>query len=209
MSISTYDGLKTAIAAWTNRTDLTDTRLSEFVALAEVRIARRLRVRGVEERSVTALVSGQEYYSLPSDFLEARNVQINSNPLKSLKYLTPQQMDFRYPYDSTGAPRNYTIIGEEMQLKPIPSSTNNLEIAYFKKLDALGDSNTTNWLTVNAPDMLLYASLIEAETYLVNPEKAATYAAMLDVSIEEWNFQEQKGRYSGHPLASETDTGAP
>ena len=41
MTISTYAELKTAITNWTDRQDLTDARLSEFIALAEARIARK------------------------------------------------------------------------------------------------------------------------------------------------------------------------
>ena len=100
MSISTYAELKTAVANWLDRSDLTD-RVPEFITLAEARIGRKLRVRGVEERATTPLVGSQEYYALPSDFLEARNVQINSNPVQVLTYRTPQQLDKEYP-SSTG-----------------------------------------------------------------------------------------------------------
>ncbi len=199
MAISTYSELKTAVENWLDRTDLTS-RIPEFITLAEARIGRRLRSRGVEDRSTTAMVSGQEYYSLPTDFLEARNVQINTNPVNVLKYRSPQQMDREYPSTSTGVPKVFTIIGEEIQLKPIPNSTDTLEIAYFKRLSALSDSNTTNWLTTNAPDLLLYGSLIEAEAYLVDDPRIAIWKAAFDESIIEWNRQDDKGRHSGSVL---------
>jgi hypothetical protein len=167
-------------------------------------------VRGVETRDTSiTTVAGTQYYTLPTDFLEARNVQLNTNPVRVLKYLTPQQMDKRWASGDAGNTINFTIIGEEIQLGPTPSDAQTLEIAYFKRLAALTDSNTTNWLTSNAPDMLLYASLIEAETYLVNPEKAAMYAAMLDVSMQEWEVQEAKGRHSGSALQITNSTGNP
>ena len=209
MAISTYAELKAAITNWVDRDDLADARLSEFIVLAEARIARKLRVRGVEERSTTPMISGQEYYSLPTDFLEARNVQINSNPVNVLTYLTPEQLDVKYPSTTVGTPKNFTIIGEEIQLKPIPSSTTNLEIAYFQRLAALTDSNTTNWLTSNAPDLLLYGSLIEAELYLVNEEKASSWAKVFDVAMSEWTVQDGKGRHSGSALTMQGATGNP
>jgi len=199
MAIDTYATLKTAIANWLDRTDLAD-RIPEFIALAEARIGRRLRVRGVEERSTTSLVSGQEYYSLPSDFLECRNVQINTNPLKRLSYRTPQQMDFEYPSTSTGTPKVFTIIGLEIQLKPIPDSTDTIEIAYYKKLTALSDSSTTNWLTANAPDLLLYGSLIEAEAYLINDPRIVIWKSAYDLAMNEWNMTDDKARHSGSTL---------
>ena len=57
MSISTYSELKTAVENWLDRADLTE-RVPEFISLGEARIARRLRVRGIEQRSTTPLVSG-------------------------------------------------------------------------------------------------------------------------------------------------------
>jgi len=199
MSISTYAELQTAVINWLDRTDLS-TRVPEFIALAEARISRRLRVRGIEDRTTTPLVSGQEYYSLPSDFLEARNVQINTNPLRVLEYRTPQQLDIEYPYSTTGIPKNFTIIGDEIQLKPVPNSADNLELAYFAKLAALSDINTTNWLTTNAPDLLLYGSLIEAEAFLVDDPRILVWKASFDESIREWHKQEHKARYSGSSL---------
>jgi hypothetical protein len=196
MAISTYAELQTAIANWLDRTDLTD-RIPEFITLAESRIRRKLRVRGIEDRATTPLVSGQEYYSLPSDFLEARNVQIDTNPLTRLTYRTPQQMDKEYPYSTTGTPAVYTIIGDEIQLKPVPSSTNNLQISYFAKLDNLSGTNTTNWLTANAPDLLLYGGLMEAELYLVNDERYQHWKVLFEQALFEFNIESKNGRYSG------------
>lgn len=209
MSISNYTELKTAVDNWLDRTDLTD-RVPEFIALGEARIYRNLRVRGMEARDTsTTIVGGTQYYTLPTDFIEARNVQINTNPVRVLKYLTPEQMDVEYPYTYTGQPIAYTIIGEEIQLGPVPAQGGTLEIAYYKRLAALSDSNLTNWLTSNAPDLLLYGSLIEAEAFLVNDPRVPLWKAAFDEAIAEWNRQEMSGRHSGSHLSMRTDTGNP
>jgi len=209
MAISSISELRTAVTNWLERDDISSDRVNEFIALAEARIGRRLRVRGVEDRATTALVVSQEYYSLPSDFLEARNVQINTNPVTRLKYLTPEQMDYQYSSTTVGPPKAFTIIGEEIQLKPIPNATDTMEISYYKKLAALTDSNTTNWLTTNAPDLLLYGALIEAETYLINDPRTALWKSAFDVSMNEWNTQDAKGRHSGSALRISSDSGNP
>ena len=200
MSISNYTELQTAVTNWLDRSDISSDRIKEFITLAEVRIGRRLRVRGIETRSTSPMVAGQEYYSLPSDFLEARRIKINTNPVNYLVYRTPEQLSKEYPSSTTGTPKVYTIIGTEFQLKPIPDSTDDLEIDYFAKLDALSGTNTTSWLTTNAPDLLLYGSLIEAEAYLVGDPRIPIWKAAFDESINEWNAQEMKGRYSGSHL---------
>lgn len=199
MSIANYSELQTAVSNWLDREDLSS-MIPDFISLAEARIARSLRSRGVEERATTVLVAGQEYYSLPTDFLEARRVKINSNPIRVLDYKTPTQITDMFPDSSGGVSRYYTIIGEEIQLKPSPNSTDTLEIAYFTKLPPLSDSNLTNWLTANAPDLLLYGSLIEAEAYLVNDPRIAIWRGAFEESINEWNLQDERARFSGHPL---------
>ena len=203
MAISTYSELQTAIENWLDRSDISD-RIPEFITLAEARIRRKLRVRGIEDRATTPLVSGQQYYSLPTDFLEARNVQISTTPIVHLKYRTPQQMDYEYPYDTTGTPEVFTIIGDEIQVKPVPGVTANLEIAYFAKLDPLSGSNTTNWLTANAPDLLLYGSLIEAESFLVNDPRVPMWKSLYDEAMAEWNIESKHGRYSGSHMEMRT-----
>jgi hypothetical protein len=201
MAIDSYSTLQTAVDNWLDRGDLS-ARVPEFISLAEARIARKLRVRAVEERSTTPLVAAQEYYSLPTDFLRARSVKINSNPVRVLQYKTPTQLSEVFPNSTVGDSCYYTIIGEEIQLKPSPNSTDTLEVAYFKKLPALSDSNTTNWLTANAPDLLLFGSLMEAEAYLVNDPRIGTWKGAFDTSMDEWNKQEERARFSGHALSS-------
>lgn len=206
MSITNYSELQTAIANWLDRDDLTD-RIPEFIRLAEARINRSLKVRGMEDRSTTPLVSGQAYYSLPTDFLYARNVQINTSPVTVLYYRTPQQLDVEYPSSNTGNPKVYTIIGDEMQLAPVPDSTDTLEIAYYAKPAQLTASNTTNWLTNNAPDLLLYGSLMEAEAYLVNDNRVPGWKDAFYLAVDEWNSLDKRGRHSGSVLVIRSDTG--
>lgn len=208
MSISNYSELKTAVENWLDRDDLTD-RVPEFIELAEVRIYRNLRIRSMEGRSYTNLVSGQEYYTLPTDFIQQRNVQINSNPVKVLVYRTPEQIDKEYPGTSKGTPEVFTIIGDEIQIKEIPSSTNQLEISYYKRLPNLSATNTTNWIMTNAPDLLLYGALIEAEAYLVDDPRIPIWKSAFDESATQVNMMESKGRFSGSHLEIRTGTGNP
>jgi len=209
MAISTYAELKSSIAAWLNRTDLTDI-IPDFITLAELRISKRLRSKGNMGRATTTLVVNQEYYTLPTDFIEARNIQMNtSDGVTLLKYRTPDQMDIEYSSSTPGTPEAHTIFGTEVQIRPIPDTANTLEIAYFKRLDALSDSNTTNWLTANAIDLLLYGSLIEAEPYLKDDTRMPMWKALFDEGLRALNEQEQRGRFSGSNLVARSDTQNP
>ena len=200
MSINSYATLQAAIGNWLDRSDLTS-RIPEFITLAEARIGRRLRVRGIESTDTTAL-TGATSYALPTDFLEARRFYIDCNPYQILSYRSPQQLETEFPSGYTyGSLGGYTIIGANIYIRSDYNATGNtLYTDYFAKLSALSDSSDTNWLTTNAPDLLLYGSLIEAEAYLVGDPRIPIWKAAFDEAIEEWNMLEMKARHSGSIL---------
>lgn len=196
MSISTYSELKTAIANWLHRADLT-AYVPDFIALAESRLNRELRLRSMEARATATLTDG--YIQLPTGYLEMRNLQINTDPVRFLEYRTPLQIDYEYPsQNSSGIPKVYTIVGDEIQIVPKPDSGYTVEMAYHKKFDALSDSATTNWLLTNAPDLYLFGSLIEAEPFLKNDKRVVLWEAKYRNAIDALQKQDDRGKWSGN-----------
>jgi len=203
MAISTYAELKTSIANWLDRSDLTS-RIPEFIAFAEANIATDVRVRQMEKR-VTASVS-TEYFDLPTDYLEMLDIQLNTDPIRRLKYHTTHQMDTFAPSATTGEPTRYTIIGTEVQVKPVPDATYTLEVAYISKFTAFSDDTDTNWLLTNHPQIYLYGALVAAEPFLDNTEKAQIWGALYNSAVENLNNQDKNARHPG-PLARRPDVG--
>ena len=66
MAIGTFDELKTAVANWLGRDDLTD-RIPEFIALAEGRMNRTIFARAQEVRATATLTAEDAYTALPTD----------------------------------------------------------------------------------------------------------------------------------------------
>ena len=89
MAISNYSELKTAIASWLDRTDLTDI-IPDFIALAETRHKRDFKIRRMETRVTANTIDGSEFYSLPDDYVAMRNIKLNTDPKTPLEFLTPQ-----------------------------------------------------------------------------------------------------------------------
>ena len=81
MSITNYSGLKASIANWLNRTDLTS-EIPDFIELAENRIFHDVRVP-TNEKTVLLTLSSDGYATIPSDFLEVKDVFFNYNPFRS------------------------------------------------------------------------------------------------------------------------------
>jgi hypothetical protein len=72
---------------------------------------------------------------------------------------------------------------------------------YFAAPAYLSDANVSNVFLNVAPDALLYASLIEAEPYLMNDARINTWGTMYDRAIASLTKSDEQGQYSGVPLA--------
>jgi len=72
---------------------------------------------------------------------------------------------------------------------------------YYAEPEFLSDSNTSNVFLANAPDALLYSSLVEAEPYLMNDQRLQVWASMLERSLDALNKQSIQSQYSGVPLS--------
>ena len=203
MALSTFTELKDAVADWLDRSDLT-ARIPDFITLAEARVNRDLRIRAMEVRSTMTTTAGKQYFNLPTNYIQMRNIQLNTNPTTPLEYITPEMMDRLYGSSTTGKPRAYSLIGDEIQLAPIPDSAYYLEMAFYEKFTSLGDGTsgtvTSNWLTLNAPDILLYGALMEAEPFIKNDERIPVWLNGYSSAIDKLQRADSKDRHSGSAM---------
>ena len=199
MAISNYTELKTAVANWLDRDDLTD-RIPEFIALAEARFNRALRIRAMESKQTASTVAGQQNLALPPRFVQMRNVQINTSPVTAMQYVTPEMFDRLYGGSSSGTPKFYTVIANELQLGPTPDSVQTIEMLFYETFQALSVSNPTNWVITNAPDVYLYGALLEAEPFIMNDARVQLWATAFRQSIADIQEQDDKDRHSGSAL---------
>jgi len=207
MAISTYAELKTAIAGWLDREDLTDI-IPDFIALTESRHRRDFKIRRMETRVTASTVADTEYYTLPDNYVAMRNIQLNTDPKTSLEYLTPEIMDRVKGGSSTGKPKAYSIIGNNFQLRPIPDSVYEIEMLYYKYFTPLSDSNTTNDMLTYHPDIYLYGALVEAEPYLQNDKRLQTWASLYDRAKKDLIDTNERDRHSGTAPTTRIDYGA-
>ena len=206
MAISNYSELKAAIADWLNRSDLTDS-IPDFIVLAETRHKRDFKIRRMETRVTASTVADSEFYSLPDNYVAMRNIQLNTDPKTPLEYLTPEQMDRIHAGSSKGKPKAYSIIGNNIQLRPIPDSVYQIEILYFKHFTALSDSNTTNDMLTHHPDAYLYGALVEAEPYLQNDKRIQVWSAYYDRTKNDIISSNERDRHSGVAPTTRIDYG--
>ena len=98
MAIGTYAELQTAVANWLDRGDLT-ARIPEFIDLTEARMNRVLRLQLMVNVDTTTLggastlVAGTRDYALPSGYLQMMDFVLTTDPITSLSYITPENMN--------------------------------------------------------------------------------------------------------------------
>ena len=207
MAITNYSELKSAIADWLDRTDLTDS-IPDFITLAETRHRRDFKLRRMETRVTANTVADTEYYNLPDNFVAMRNIQLNTDPKTALEYLTPEQMDRVYAGSIKGKPKAFSIIGNDLQLRPTPDGVYQIELLYHKYAQPLSDSNQSNEILANHPDVYLYGALVEAEPYLQNDKRIQTWASFYDRAKKDIIESNAKDRHSGVALTTRIDYGA-
>ena len=203
MSISNYAELKTSIANFLARDDLTD-QIPNFIQLAEGRMNRELETREQQKRVTATLTSGDEYIALPTDLREIREVKLNTSPITVLDYYSPVGLDQSFGTTSQGKPSGYSVVGKELKLRPVPDSSYVAEIIYIGNLNSLSDSATTTLFT-RSPDLYLYGSLTEAYTYLLDEQRASVYDSKFTRALEEVKVDEQRSQYGSGSLQIKSD----
>lgn len=191
MSLDTYSALKTEIAGWLARADLT-TPIDTFIDLFEAEFNTEMRLRQMETE---ATASATEYLELPAGFLSMRDVQWQGSPRVNLEYITPEKADLYDTSGSTGMPSFYTIVGNQIRLIPAPSSSTTIRMSYYESVTALSGSNTTNWLLTAYPQLYLYGSLRHAKTYISDPQLWAFFESQF---LKAWDSVKKASRASNY-----------
>lgn len=200
MALSTYSELQTTIANYLSRDDLT-AAIPDFIQLAEIRLRRDLRLRQMLTQASITATGGVSTISLPSDFLQARDVYVDSDPDFPVTFATPSIFIRNGRTNQSGVPAFYTILGSTIQFAPIPDSNYDIKILYYAAPAFLSSSTPTNLWITTCPDALLYGSLGEAEPYLMNDPRLQTWGALYDRAIAALTRSDEESQYSGVPLA--------
>jgi hypothetical protein len=193
MSISTYTGLKSAIADWLLRDDLAAV-IPTFISLAEADIARKLRHRLDEKRVSTSL--NEQYEVLPNDWLET--VSINHTDGTEIRLVSTVGMaDLRRGGSASGKPMYYRISANEIEVYPTPDAEYPIELTYNARIPALSDAAPTNWLLTNNPDVFLYGALLHSAPYLSDDARAQVWGTLFEAAVAAMNAQSEAAKYSG------------
>jgi len=180
----TFTTLKTAIQDYTQNTESTFvTNLPTLIVQAENRIIKSVELPNFRKNVTGTLTSSSPYLSTPTDYLYPFSLAVLDSS-SNYEYLLNKDVSFirqSFPSASTtGTPKFYAQFDDDTFIvAPTPDSNYTVELHYFYIPTSItASTDGTSWLGTNATEALLYASLVEAYTFmkgepdiLVNYEK--------------------------------------
>lgn len=199
-TITNYSTLKSAIADWLNRQDLTS-QIETFIQLAESDMNTRLRTREMIVRAQAT--SDEEYVALPTDWLEGINIQLVGGK-SPLRFVTMDEADIIVARQEFTNVTFYSIMDSAIELVPAPSDDVDIEMVYYKKIPSLSDEDNTNWLLTKAPDVYLYGALAHAAPFIMDDQRMPMFSQLYLARTESLNDESKIAAHSGSPLVART-----
>ncbi len=212
MSGISYSDLKTNIRNYTevDSSVLSDSVIENIVLNAEYRIFRDVPSDAYRTSTTGNLVTNQDYVNVPAGALFVRGVQVYDSTSVTTGaniWLEKRDLTFLEEYvsanTSTGKPKYYAMKGGATSntsttsgailLAPVPDSTYEYQIHYNRIPDKLeATDNETSFISMNFPNGLLYAALVEAYSYLKGP--------MDMLQLYEAKYKEEVQKFGGEQI---------
>lgn len=195
--ITNYATLQQAIGDWLDRSDLT-TVIPTFIQLAEGQINQRLRHWSMIVKATAPGTANDPEIKLPTNWLEARNVEVDDY---QLKYESPDVLDMyrnENPTPDDDQPLIYSYYGSVLEVWPTPTEAFTVEMDYYERVPIIADQvSGTNWLLTLNPAVYLYGSLIHSAVYLRDDQRVALWDKLFTEELAVLNMQSTRAMTSG------------
>ena len=190
-----YSGLITQIRNYTevDSNVLTADQLENIILNAQYRIMRDVPIDADRKQQTGNLVTGQETINAPGGALFIRAIQVydsTSDTTGANVFLQKKDVTYLQEYISStesakrGQPKYYAMFGAatgdgdtnsgRMMFAPVPDTTYKFRVHYNKMPATLASDNTTNYISLNFPNGLLYCCLAETYAFLKGPADMLT-----------------------------------
>lgn len=208
MAITTYAELKTALADWSARSDLTS-YLDDFIDQTEsffrypplkttepgiggIR-ANITKATGTLSTSVATLAK-------PSDYLEAFRFDLTDENGGLVEYVGSEEIKLRHRSGS-GKPRYWTV-NDVVEFDVVPDSAYNYELSYYADFADLDGVDTSNWVLTNYPNVYLAGCMFNLCRFIHDPQNADMWLTQYKSGCAAINKAYQRSRVSQGPIAA-------
>lgn len=170
--VMTYDSLNTMVLQYLERRDAAVVEaIPTFITLAEFEIAQQIKTLGQMQVVEGNMIAGQPVIAKPARWRKTVSMEVTVNGSKSPVLLRKYEYLKSYTPDATttGLPKFYADYDYEHWLvAPTPDEDYAFEVLYYERIEPLSSQNQTNWLTQNAPNAMLFGTLLQAMPFLKN-----------------------------------------
>lgn len=194
MTAVTFDSLMNDLSVYCERTDEPFmTQRETFIELAENRLAIEVKPLGFL-RVVSGIISTNTL-AKPIRWRRTKSFSIVNGTQRTYLYKRGYEYCRTFAPDPSvaGVPRYYADYDyEHFFIAPYPSTSYNFELAYYERPIPLSTVNQTNWTTQYAPQLLLYAALLEAQPFLKTSERIAEFQGLYDRALQALTKEDQE-----------------
>ena len=167
----TLTTLTASVQEWTQNDESTFVaEIPFFIKNAEERIFKTVDLDYFRKNVTGSASSGNKFLEKPSDYLATFSLSLVNSGANV--FLLQKDVNFLQEYHPdpsvTGTPKYYAQFDvSTFILAPTPNADFTAELHYYYRPASLTTDNSgSTWISTNAPDALLYGTLVEAYTFM-------------------------------------------
>jgi len=173
--VLTYDSLVTTVTQYLERNDTaTVNQIPTFITMCEFEIAQEIKTLGQLQVVTATMNVGNNVIAKPARWRKTVSFNITNGTSRQPVYLRKYEYLKAYAPDNTatGTPVYYADYNYDNWLvAPTPDQNYSFEVLFYERLQPLSSTNQTNWLTQNAPNAMLFGTLLQAMPFLKNDQR--------------------------------------
>lgn len=173
--VLTYDSLTSTVLQYLERSDTaTVNAIPTFITLAEFEIAEQVKTLGQLQIAESVMTINNPVLQKPARWRKTVSINVSVNGSKQPVLLRKYEYLKNYwPNASqTSIPLYYADTDwDHWYLAPTPDDDYTFEVLYYERIAPLSSTNQTNWLTQNAPNAMLFGTLLQAMPFLKNDQR--------------------------------------
>lgn len=173
--VLTYDSLTETVLQYLERSDAaTRAQIPTFITMCEFEIAQQIKTLGQLQVAESMMEAGNPVIPKPARWRKTVSFNVVVNGSREPVLLRKYEYIKNYSPDSAtqGQPLYYSDYDyEHWFVGPTPDQDYFFEVLYYERISPLSSDNQTNWLTQNAPNAMLFGTLLQAMPFLKNDQR--------------------------------------
>ena len=212
-----YTTLKSDIQTWAQNTGTDFTaQLDTFITNAQQELIRLIDPEQLTFHAFSTFNTGTEFLTTPANTLIVKSLQYTnaSSERVMMEIQTDEFIREYWPNPTlTGDPKYFSNYNDgNVLIAPTPVSNYTVYMEYVQIIADFWPSNTTNYLTDNVSDLLLYSCLAEAAVFTKSLEDYSIYKSKVTESVATLNNEARRRRrtdykFPASPAGTDTLTG--